>query len=125
MLNRNPETYNEIVHLKKMLDLAKYYNISTEVLDEISDFVLENKKNSVVCDLNKIVLKNAKGEEHKVYKASKLSSSIDGLTLTSASLVVIPHYTPSSSGGGYSGGGSSNNNNNNNNNNSNNNNNNN
>ena len=23
MLNRNPETYNEIVHLKKMLDLAK------------------------------------------------------------------------------------------------------
>ena len=116
MLNRNPETYNEIVHLKKMLDLAKYYQISAEVMDEISDFILASPKNTVVCDKTRIVLK-ANGVEQKTFAAAKISSAIDGLTLSAASLVVIPHYTPSSGGGGYSGGGSSNNNNNNNNNN--------
>ena len=38
MLNRNPETYNEIVHLKRMLSLAQNYQVSNEVIDEISDF---------------------------------------------------------------------------------------
>ena len=56
MLNRNPETYNEIVHLRKMLDLAKYYAISSEVMDEMSDFILANPKNIIVAD--KIIVKN-------------------------------------------------------------------
>ena len=116
MLNRNPETYNEIVHLRKMLDLAKYYSLSEETLDEVSDFVLADPKNTVVCDASRMVLK-ANGVDQKTFAVAKKSSTIDGLTLSLASLVVIPHYTPSSSrSGGYSGGGSSNNNNNNNNN---------
>ena len=57
MLNRNPETYNEIVHLRKMLDLAKYYSLSEETLDEVSDFVLADPKNTVVCDASRMVLK--------------------------------------------------------------------
>ena len=121
MLNRNPETYNEIVHLKKMLDLAKYYALSAEVMDEVSDFILANPKNSVVCDSSNMVLKS-NGAEYKTFAVAKTSSAIDGLTLTAKSLVIVPHYTPSS-GGGYSGGSSSNNNNNNKNNNNNNNNN--
>ena len=36
MLNRNPETYNEIVHLKRMLSLAQNYQVSNEVVDEIN-----------------------------------------------------------------------------------------
>ncbi|MBR6820621.1 MAG: hypothetical protein IKM55_00155 [Bacilli bacterium] len=115
MLNRNPETYNEIVHLKKMLDLAKYYQLSAEVMDEVSDFILADPKNTVVCDASRMVLKS-NGTEQKTFAVAKMSSAIDGLTLSAASLVVVPHYTPSSGGGGYSGGGSSNNNNNNNNN---------
>ena len=115
MLKRNPETYNEVVHLRKMLELAKYYQVSSEVLDEISDFVLESPKNIVICDTNSIVLKS--GENiYKTFQANKISNIIDGLKLSAVSLIVIPHYTPSS-GGGYSGGSSSNNNNNNNNNN--------
>ena len=114
MLNRNPETYNEIVHLKKMLDLAKYYSLSKEVMDEISDFILADPKNMVICDESTMSLKNATGVVEKSYTVAKMSSSIDGLTLSAAALSIVPHYTPSS-GGGYSGGSSSNNNNNNNN----------
>ena len=80
MLNRNPETYNEIVHLKKMLDLAKYYQLSAEVMDEVSDFILADPKNTVVCDASRMVLKS-NGTEQKTFAVAKMSSAIDGLTL--------------------------------------------
>ena len=121
MLNKNPETYNEIVHLKKMLVLAENYALSNEVINEVSDFILSNPKNTVVCDSTNMILKS-NGAEYKKFEVIKMSKDIDGLTLSAKSLVIIPHYTPSS-GGGYSGGSSSNNNNNNNNKNNNNNNN--
>ena len=90
MLNRNPETFNEIVHLKRMLSLAQNYQVSNEVLDEISDFVLASPSNTVECNYNTIVLKSG-GMVHKTFQAVKTSSSIDGIRLSMASLVIIPH----------------------------------
>ena len=124
MLKKNPETYNEIVHYKKMMDLVKYYQLSEEVLNEISDFILADSNNSVVCRGSRMDLKSGT-TVHKTFNVVSIDGSIDGLTLSLASLVVIPHYVRTSgrgSSGGYSGGGSSNNNNNKNNNNNNNNN---
>ena len=122
MLKKNPETYNEIVHYKKMMDLVKYYQLSEEVLNEISDFILADSKNSVECSETRMYLKQG-NNVYKTFNITLLDKTIDGLILSLSSLVIIPHYSYSSSRSGSSssssssGGGSSNNNNNNNNNN--------
>ena len=108
MLNRNPQTYHEIVSVKNVLELAKYYEVSEEFLDEAYDFISASKENTIVADINYIFFKK-NNIITKQFTANLKTSSIDGLTITSTLLTVIPHYTPSS--GSYSGGSSSNNNN--------------
>ena len=116
MLKKNPETYNEIVHYKKMMDLVKYYQLSEEVLNEISDFILADSKNSVECSETRMYLKQG-NNVYKTFNITLLDKTIDGLILSLSSLVIIPHYSYSSSRSGSSssssssGGGSSNNNN--------------
>ena len=124
MINRNPETLNEIRIVRNVLSLSNYYNVSQEFLDKAYDFLKESKDHEIRSDVTGIHFYKGSAVIQS-FRATLTSATIDGLILSATALTIIPHYVPhsysssssSSSSGGSSGGGSSNNNNNNNNNN--------
>ena len=118
-MNREPETYDELILQKKCIELTKYYNLTMEQLEEIYEFLKANKKGSVQGKTNQIFLNV--GTTTKSTIPTTCISHIDGVIVNRKQFTVIPHYEPSSHS--YSSGGSSSNNNNNNNDNNNNNNN--
>ena len=120
-MNKEPETYEDLIRYKRCVDLTKHYQLTSEEVNQIYEFLKENAQAKIIGNKTTLTLTvNYKPEIPPITINSKcIDSSIDGLKLTNLALVLIPHYTAySSSSGGYSsGGGSSNNNNNNNNNN--------
>ena len=122
-MNKEPETYEELIRQKRCYDLTKHYKITEQGLEQIYEFLKNNPKGKVAGDKTKICLSNGL-KVITVITAMCFDSSIDGIVMTNDSFRIIPHYVPSSSysSWGSSGGFSSNNNNNKNNNNNNNNN---
>lgn len=117
-MNKEPETYEELIRYKRCVDLTTNYDLSKEELEKIYNYLETYPKAIIVGNENSLTLKvNYQPEINpEIIYAKCINSSIDGIKLTNEAFTIIPHYTPSS-GGGYSGGSSSNNNNNNNNNN--------
>ena len=120
-MNFEPQTYEELIRMKRCVELTKYYEVTEEELWEIYHF-LEQEPEAFIKggrqNLSLIIGQNT-AKTQKVIMANCTDSSIDGILLSRTEFKVFPHYTPSS-GSGSSGGSSSNNNNNNNNNNQNN-----
>ena len=122
-MKKEPETYEELIRMKRCIELTKYYELSEKELDQIYDFLENNKDGKVICKKNSIslVLKNNLSNA-TVISSRCISSSIDGIIMSNTVFNVIPHYTPSSTshyGGGSSSSSSYTNTNNNNNNNNN------
>ena len=117
-MNFEPQTYEELIRMKRCVELTKYYEVTEEELWEIYHF-LEQEPEAFIKggrqNLSLIIGQNT-ATTQKVIMANCTDSSIDGILLSRTEFKVFPHYTPSS-GSGSSGGSSSNNNNNNNNNN--------
>ena len=117
-MNFEPQTYEELIRMKRCVELTKYYEVTEEELWEIYHF-LEQEPEAFIKggrqNLSLIIGQNT-SKTQKVIMANCTDSSIDGILLSRTECKVFPHYTPSS-GSGSSGGSSSNNNNNNNNNN--------
>ena len=111
-MDKEPETYEELIRKKRCIDLTNYYDFSMEELNQIYDFLSSNPEGTVVGGTDKVSLCLGTTVT-AVIAAKSINSSIDGFTMKENYLRVIPHYTPSSSYS-YSGGSSSNNNNNNN-----------
>ena len=116
MKNIIPKTYNEVIRKKRCYDLAKYFEVSNEILVEIYNFLSISKDNRISTTQNIISFYTGKNLIKSISVKSK-TSSFDGITLSNNTFTVIPHYTSDISS---SGGSSSNNNNNNKNNNNNN-----
>ena len=115
-MDKEPETYEELMRMKKCVELTKYYSLTKEELETIYNFLKENPDAKVVGDTKNISLIKGANAASVMTIASACISTIDGIVINNKGYKVIPHYTPSSGSGGY-GGSSSNNNNNNNNNN--------
>lgn len=117
-MNKEPETYEELIRYKRCVDLTSHYDLSQEELNKIYNYLATYPQAVIVGNENTLTLKvNYKPEiQPEVINAKCIDSSIDGIKLSNDAFTIIPHYVSSSSGG-YSGGSSSNNNNNNNNNN--------
>ena len=115
-MNFEPQTYEELIRMKRCVELTKYYEVTEEELWEIYHF-LEQEPEAFIKggrqNLSLIIGQNT-AKTQKVIMANCTDSSIDGILLSRTEFKVFPHYTPSS-GSGSSGGSSSNNNNNNNN----------
>jgi hypothetical protein len=114
-MNFEPQTYEELIRMKRCVELTKYYEVTEEELWEIYHF-LEQEPEAFIKggrqNLSLIIGQNT-ATTQKVIMANCTDSSIDGILLSRTEFKVFPHYTPSS-GSGSSGGSSSNNNNNNN-----------
>ena len=114
-MNFEPQTYEELIRMKRCVELTKYYEVTEEELWEIYHF-LEQEPEAFIKggrqNLSLIIGQNT-AKTQKVIMANCTDSSIDGILLSRTEFKVFPHYTPSS-GSGSSGGSSSNNNNNNN-----------
>ena len=115
-MNREPETYDELIIQKKCIELTKYYSLTMEQLEEIYDFLKNNKNGNIQGKMTYILL-NVGTSAKKTISAPCISQNIDGVNVNRKEFRIIPHYTPSSYRGSSYGGSSSNNNNNNNNNN--------
>ena len=113
-MNKEPETYEELIRKKRCIDLTKYYELSKDDLEQIYNFLEKNKDGQVRCGQQGISLIIGNDIANAtVIMAKCISSSIDGILMSNQIFNVIPHYTPSSRYSS-SGGSSSNNNNNNN-----------
>lgn len=114
-MNKEPETYEELIRQKRCVDLTNYYELTNSELEQIYNFLENNPSGKVIGGMDNISLKV--DEKITLVIPSKCKTTqIDGLTMDNIAFTIIPHYTPSSSYSS-SGGSSSNNNNNNNNNN--------
>ncbi|CDC80412.1 uncharacterized protein BN667_00055 [Clostridium sp. CAG:465] len=96
-MNKEPETYEELIRMKRCIELTKYYELSEKELEQIYDFLENNKNGEVICKKNSIslVLKNNLSNA-TVISSRCISSSIDGIIVSNTVFNVIPHYTPSS-----------------------------
>ena len=125
-MNKEPETYEELIRMKRCIELTKYYELTEEDLEKIYNFLTENKDGKVNCGKQNIALIAGKNIKDAIVIPSRcVSSSIDGIMMSNTVFNVIPHYTPpsnsdysgdgdSSSGSSYSNTNTNNNNNNNN-----------
>lgn len=115
-MNRQPETYEELIRYKRCVDLTRYYQLTQEELDKIYDYLTTYPKAVIVGNMNSLTLNVDDQPEiqPEIINAKCIDSSIDGVRISNDVFTINQHYVPSSSGG-YHGGSSSNNNNNNNN----------
>ena len=119
-MNFDPQTYEELIRMKRCVELTKYYELTEEELEEIYRFLEQNPEASVKGGRQNLALIRGQDTRNaQVIIANCIDSSIDGILMSQTVFKVIPHYVPSSGSAG-SGGSSSNTNNNNNNNNNNN-----
>ena len=111
-MKNEPETYEELIRKKRCIDLTKYYELSEEELEQIYNFLKDNKNGEVRCAQNISLVSENNPTNATIIMSKCMTSSIDGIIMSNQKFTVIPHYTPSSSYSS-SGGSSSNNNNNN------------
>ena len=117
-------SYNEIIRKKKVMDLASYFYLSDDLINELYTFLLTFPAAAILCGRANMTLFNG-NENVKTITVQPKNYTFDAIRVTNTLFSVTPHYTPTtrayggggSSGGSSwsSGGGSSNNNNNNNN----------
>lgn len=117
-MNKEPETYEELIRMKRVIELTKYYELTKEELEQIYNFLASNPDGQVVGKIQNLsLIVGGNVATATVITARCFNNSVDGVVLSNKMFRIIPHYTPSSGGSsGWSGGSSSNNNNNNNNN---------
>lgn len=118
-MNREPETYEELIRKKRCIDLTRYYELTQSDLEQIYNFLEQNPNGQVRAGKENISLVIGNDLAKATVITSKCTnSSIDGIVLTNTIFNIIPHYSPStsrSSSGGFSSNNDNNNNNNNNN----------
>ena len=102
-MNKEPETFEELIRKKRCIELTNYYDLSMEELEQIYNFLAENENGEVKCGDNTIqLLVNGTLNNGNIIMTRCISSAIDGINMTNKIFNIIPHYTSSS--GGYSGG---------------------
>ena len=115
-MNFEPQTYEELIRMKRCVELTKYYELTEGELEEIYRFLEQNPEASVKGGRQNLALIRGQDTQNaQVIMANCIDSSIDGILMSQTVFKVIPHYVPSSGSAGSSGSSSNNNNNNNNN----------
>lgn len=115
-MNKEPETYEELIVKKRCVELTKYYDLTMEELEQIYTFLLTTSGGYIKGSQDKLTLISPTNTIISIIMANCTTSTLDGVYIGSDYFNLIYHHTSSSSGSS-SGGSSSNNNNNNNNNN--------
>ena len=121
-MNKEPETYEELLRQKRCIDLTKYYNLTMDDLERIYTFLETYKNCKIYGNKDNLYLNNMQSSTNdfnNFINTPCIDPTVDGCEVSNTSFKVIPHFEPSSSSSSWSSGGSSSNNNNNNNNNNN------
>ena len=53
-MNKEPDTYEEIIRKKRCIDLAKYYSLTDDNLEKVYSFLEQNPKGRVIGGKNNI-----------------------------------------------------------------------
>ena len=86
-MNKEPETYEELIRKKRCIDLTKYYELSQNDLEQIYSF-LENNPTGVVKGGNQnLLLMIGKNTTNFITIPSRcISSAIDGIVMSTTSI---------------------------------------
>lgn len=98
MIKKKPETYNEIILVRNILEFTKYYEVSQTFIDDAYDFLIADKKNIISCNDDTITFLDGMGTVVKEYYAIQtIVNRLGSLTLTPTSINVVtrPDYSPS------------------------------
>ena len=104
-MNKEPETYEELIRYKRCVDLTLHYDLSREDLDQIYNFLATYQKAVVIGNKSSLTLKVSYNTNVQpiVIHAKCIDSTIDGIRMSNELFTLIPHYVPyTSSGGGSS-----------------------
>ena len=100
-MNFEPQTYEELIRMKRCVELTKYYEVTEEELWEIYHF-LEQEPEAFIKggrqNLSLVIGQNT-AKTQKVIMANCTDSSIDGILLSRTEFKVFPHYTQMASNG--------------------------
>lgn len=47
-MNKEPDTYEELIRKKRCIDLAKYYSLTDDNLEKVYSFLEQNPKGKVI-----------------------------------------------------------------------------
>ena len=84
-----PETYNELIRQKSVLELKKYYPLSEEIINEIYNFLSENIENTIQGTKKSILLKNSTGIV-KTINIIPSNSWFSSIEITNNLIKVVP-----------------------------------
>ena len=92
-MNKEPETYEELVRYKKCVDLVSYYELSQKELDKIYNYLATHSKAIILGNESSLTLKDDSNSElpPEIINAKCKSFNIDGVKLTNDSFTIIPH----------------------------------
>ncbi len=93
-MDKEPETYQELILQKRCVDLLGYYNMERSELDKIYNFFMNHTDGVADGNNNGIILKYKKGNEtkQKIVNCTLFNPTIDGLKMTLDKLTIYPHY---------------------------------
>ena len=115
-MNKEPESYEELIRYKTCINLVKYYELSKEELDRIYNYLSTYPDAEIVGNDKSLTMTNSNKEiPPEIINAKCIVGDIDGVKLSNNGFSIIPHYVESYSGSDFVGSSSNNNNNNNNN----------
>lgn len=85
------ETYEELIRMKRCVDLTKYYGLEKNDLEKIYLFLEKNSFGIIKGDREKLVLITPDNQNEKIIiDVKSINPKIDGVYLTNDSLLINP-----------------------------------
>jgi len=89
MLNVQPQTYNELMRVKRCYELTKYFVLSEELLEKIYNFLAEDPKHEI---LTTMIIINFMDEDTIVtsYSAEPKTQTFSSIKISEKVFNVVP-----------------------------------
>ena len=86
-MNKEPETYEELIRKKRCIDLTKYYELSQNDLEQIYTFLENNPTGQIRCGKQNLSLVIGNDTANAIVIPSKcISTAIDGIVMSTTSI---------------------------------------
>ncbi len=91
-MNKEPETYEELIRKKHCIKLTEYYELTKAEVEQIYDFLTVNANGQVRCGYRNIFLVNNNDITNGIIIPSKrLNKNIDGILMSNVLFNIVPH----------------------------------
>lgn len=93
-MNKEPETYEELLRKKKCIKLTKYYELSQVELEQIYDYLTNNPDGQVRCGYRNIFLVNNNDiASGIIIRSKRISNDITGILMSNILFNIVPRLS--------------------------------